>query len=518
MKKLIFIIITVMLCLGTIITVFADESPSRYVDCIVTNPNGSILYNDIDGNSELITTTIPYNTKIAVSSFYDIRNNLPYTLFDVLIEKEIISEDDRLGMVTFNNVFGYINIDDVTIINDSFSLNNAEKIENPNTYIVTNEHGIPMFAGPSPLYDEIGTIPDSAEITLTYKDVGDEENRADTFYYTEYNGQGGWIFKNPGGSLQSFDLLRKLNGNSQYTGKLKVTGNNLRLFDVHSPEKDEKGSFSGYKKVSDAIPVGTELTFDSYYEYDNWAVVEYNGVKGCVALYTYPGQEDEIGIIRYINDDIMTKTDCTVFSDLNNFESETGEKVPPYSLLSAKAVTTYYDEEFSDWFLIEYNGKEVWICDRYNNEKVYLLNRHRDSQSYFKINTDSVVLYRTADTSSDAAFTVNKDDILLAFIDDMSMHYVEVVGSDKAGWINSDYIVPYSAKHDDYSETNAENESVNITSATNATDTTDPAAEIENTSNSSKALIIVCVVAAVVSVTAIIAIVIIKKKKKTAKN
>ena len=308
MKKTIKILLLVLACVSFSLTVFADESPSRYVDCTVTNPNGAALYYDAGNGNEIETATIPYKTTVSVRAYYDIRNELPCPIFDKLIDSGIISENDRIGEVTYNDIRGYINVSDVTVEESGFSLNDAVKTENPQTYIITCEKGIPMFTGPSPLYEITGQIPDGTEITLTYTDRGEENNSADTFYYTEYNGQGGWIFKNPGYSIQCFDLLRKLDSNNPYTGKLKVTGNNLRLFDVFSPETDENGNFTGYQKVGGVIPAGTELTFDSYYEYDNWALTEYNGVKGCVAMYAYPGEEDEIGVIVYTNDEQLTSS------------------------------------------------------------------------------------------------------------------------------------------------------------------------------------------------------------------
>ena len=528
MKRTITVFLAIAICTCFSVIAFADglEAAIRYVDCTVTNPSGAIIYYKeyTNGKDEYKTSTIPYNTVISVCGIYD--------------DTQAVNDDERLngrriGYVHYNESYGYIDLSDVAITNGELSLNAALKIEYPPTYIVAKYDGVTMYAGPSPVFDEVCTIPNGAEITLTYKDVGDDDHQANTFYYTEYNGLRGWVYR-----WEDHDYLRKVDKYSEYTGKIEVTGEDVCFVDIFS-ETVNYGNHYGYKKVGDPIPVGTVLSFEYYYEKSRIALAEYNGTSGYIDLESYSENNSEV--ISYINDDAMLLVNSKVYSGFNDPDSETGEIIPAYTLLSAKAYCRYNRGGTSgmdhEWFLVDYNGNDVWLyCSQQpvpngSISDIRLLNRYNENQDYYhykqkgyyKINTSSVDIQTTPEDSTNIVYTVTSNDILRGFfwyrVDDGTdtwMRYVEVVGSDKAGWINDETIELYypDSPADIAAIDSTEADTVGITATASITNKSDPVSELEKAANSSKAIIIICAVAAVlIAVAAIIAIVSIKKKR-----
>ena len=525
MKKLIALVLAAALCLGVSVMAFADAGGPmiRSVDCTVTNPNGATFYYfDYDEETEtdtLLTKTIAYKTVVTVTAEYD-----P----SWLTEKDKTFEGKKIGGVNFRGQYGYIDLADVTIADGEFSLNDAQRLTHPETYTVTGKNGFVMYAGPSQIFEETGKIPTGATIKLTYRDVGEDENYADSFYYAEYNGKGGWIFKYS--EAESFYLLRKLDKYSIYTGEVKVVGEGFRLVDIFNEKKDAEGYYDGYNETGPVIPAGTVLRFDSYYDIGEYALVEYNGTKGYVALDSF--SEDAPQVITYINDDIMLMDDCETYTAFDDFESATGETVPEYTILPVKAVCRYGIEDVEewnnyDWYLTEYNGKDVWICDTDDDFRRFY--RNREYRSYYKIKGATAELFKTDEDDSEVACTVTKDDVLREFLfsydDDteITRHYVEVVGSDKAGWINEDninYLNNYAEPYVEEEETTVEEtEAADVKTgeqdeAAGALDAANPASAIEKAAKSSNRMIIVCVAAAaVIALTAGVTIALIKKKK-----
>ena len=527
MKKLLSILLAAILCFGLAAPAFADAGGPgiRSVECTVTNPNGAkFYYYDSDGDESVLkSSTIPYGAVLMVTAEYD----SPW-----LFRDEPVLKGKKVGSVNYQEEFGYVLLSDITVADASFSPDSTRKIAHPHTYTVTTEKGMKMYAGPSQVFEEKGVIPKGAEITLTYQDVGDEENYADSFYYTEYNGTGGWIFNYS--DEESYFLLRKLDKYSSYTGKVKVVGDDVHLIDIFNEKMDEDGGYDGYAVVGGAIPAGTELTFDSYYDRGGYAPVEYKGLKGYLDIE--PFSDDEPDVITYFNEEIMTLDDCSVYSAFDDLSSKTDGVVPAYTILPAKAISRYSVDENDEWtnyewYLVEYNGKDVWLCD--DDDDINRVGRNDDYQSYYKIKGSEAQLFKTPDKGADVACTVTKADVLKALVykyygdDEISMQYVEVVGSDKAGWINendTDYLRSYSepVAEEPAETTQADGgvtEAVDVKSggkeeAAGALDAANPASAIEKAADSSKKMIIVCVAAAaVIALTAGVSISLIKKKK-----
>ncbi len=533
MKKQLFLILSaILLCFGTSLIASAElnggGSLIRYVECVVTNPNGANLYDfqSVQNKELIVLATIPYNAIITVGAYPS---------------EEILIDGKRIGKVTYDDIFGYIDISDVKATEDVYSPNESFKINNPNTYIVTKDNGIAMYAGPSPVYDKIGTIPNGAEITLTYRDLGEKDNYANSFYYTEYNGKKGWIFKEGDivGNNEDYILLRKVDDYCIYTGKVIITGKGIPLVNVFSRTKYLAGDYDSFVQLGDLIPNGTELFFDSYYEAGNFAPVEYNGLKGYVRISAYPHNDNEGSVITYIRNDIMTLKDCKIYSDFDKLESETNETISAYTVLPAKAYSRqYHDGTYYEWFLIDHNGTDSWLCDINGDKNISFFNRLDDiyAKTIYRIKEVSANLFKTAENGSDIAYTVSNQDklevIVSKYESNRTMRYVAVIGSDKAGWINDDDIeyMPFSFSQDDVkdlyylefehtSETNAEtgeNETTAIitnaqNTETNTHNADNPAIGIGQTTNSSKTAVYI-ITAVIIVLTAIITFTIVKKK------
>ncbi|MBR0121108.1 MAG: hypothetical protein IJM10_04910 [Clostridia bacterium] len=533
MKKLTAILLAALICLGVSLTAFADmDGPGiRSVECNVTNPNGARFYyydyNEETEENILKSKTIPYGAVLMVTAEYDT---------SWLFENEKALAGKRIGSVEYQDDFGYVLLSDISVADGSFELSQAKRLQHPPTYTVTDKKGIKLYKGPSQVFEEVGTIPEGAEIKLTYLDNGGENGYANSFYYTEYNGMSGWIFHYEGAETRN--LIKHLDEYDEYSGKIRIVGKNFRLTDIFS-EQTEENNYE-FEKITGVIPAGTELTFDRYYEsYGDYAEVEYNGVKGYINLFEYGDGQAETVI--GINNNIMTFDDCEIYSEFNNRGSKTGEEIPAFTILPAVEKCRYNvndgDEwEYCTWYLVKYNGKDVWIFDE-DGDDADLFYNDVLYNSYYSIKGTSAVLLETPEAGSKTVCALTKDDVLKSLItyygddDENTDYYVEVVGGDKAGWIDSeavewleDYEEPYIEEEDTDVPEQSETEAADIKSneqaaAAGALDAASPASAIERAANSSQKMIIVCVVAAaVIALTAGVTIALIKKKKSAGSN
>jgi hypothetical protein len=503
MKRFISVVLAAVLCLCIPLAAFADAGPPmmRQINCIVTNPNGATFYyrSFSSGEDTLETMVIPYGTELLISADFD---------YSDLFKDEEGLAGKSFGELNYNNEWGYVLLSDISSTEKSFPLENAQKITVPSTYIVTNKGGIKTYKGPSMLFEETGTIPDGTKIRLTYRDYNEEGNYSEAFYYAEYSGGKGWIHYHP---FLDMTLLRVLDESNPLTGKLKVIGNDIHLLDLSSePSDEETGEHTGYKEISDAIPVGTELNFKCYYDTVNsYALVNYKGVEGYVEFWTNHGDKPEF--IVYVDEMLLTQKDCAVYSS-HDESSITDAVIPAYTKLPYKGYV-YYENDYgsSDWILTEYNNKEVWL----NNSDYDICtwsDKYNEDTTFSSVVSDSAELVK-APSDPETVCTVSKTDVLAKLADFYSeeavWYYCRVVGTDKEGWINQDeleqipgYILPAS-------ELPAVEDITEETGEIDGEET-----EIANPHISVVTIIVICAVAAVaIALTAAVIILLIRKNK-----
>ena len=522
MKKLIAVLLAAVICLAVPFAAFADmEGPMvRHIKCTVTNPNGAVFYyyhyDEALEKSEYIRSVIPYGTELSVEAIYD----------DSYYSDEIGDFSGKsIGRVKYDDEDGYILLSDVAKTEGDYSMSEAKKVVNPSNYIVTKKDGITMYKGPSKLFGEAGTIPDGAKITLTYYDggsgTGEEANYANCLYYTEYKGTGGWIYYYP--QPGEYSLIKLVDKKSEYSGKIKVTGSGIRLIDINSDTTDENGDWVGYKEVGEVIPAGTELTFDKYYDLiECYALVTYKGVTGYLEFNErWPGDLRTVVYLKDGADELITKSDCTVYSEPGNFSSGTGETVPSYTKLSVKAYGySTPDDDYENWYLVDYNGKDAWLCDNRDND-ITRFWKSGENSFYYKIKSSSADMIENPDNPT-VVCTLTPDDVLVQYtwgFEGDEYVYCESIDGSKAGWIKESmleeiegYVPPVIEEEEETEEETGED--APLASRDKDGDALKEAAEKADVST--RSIIAICVVAAVVvALTAAIIILLIKKKNRS---
>ena len=358
MKKFVTVILALVLGLCSFIPAFADIEGPAYAefDVIVINSDGAKFYDE------------EYNIEIKNYELFATEIILPNDSI-VTAKGEFEFEGTDYFSVDYNDNHGYIKADDVTIVNDVFTIENSYKFDQPQQFIVIDE-GVFMHKGPSEHFETVGEEIEVGTV-FTYQYVNSYSNGP--WAYVTYKGVSGWVYFFQYG--YTYKCAIPFDAKSIYSRDLYVVDDGVRLTDIpDSPEFD----VSEAEYITDDIPVGTKLEFDDYY-YDQvktlYVYTEYNGVKGWVGTDSYHnvGAENNTAIGKTGIYYVWQKDGLDVYSKPGDKSSEIISKLEYGQLIETKYVAENYIEtdnglEHYSWYGVEINGQLGWFITEYSSE------------------------------------------------------------------------------------------------------------------------------------------------------
>ena len=329
MKKVlsIAVVFVMMVLLNTV--VFADMGAPmiKGYTAVVDVVEGATLYkykyDDNTGGKLYPAGKVDYNTEVEVQyemnyeegtfvSYYEDGDNTNY-------------ENEKL-----------INVKDLKVIS---SKEKAEyDKESKKTGVVLAEEGIVMKSGPAEAYDDLGVIiPKGTKLTV----YSEKEGYDSPWYYTEYNGNGGWICELDGvigyaadGSFKAYMDMEITDNKGKVLGILPA---NTEIHDYYFLDMWSQGYYFTYNGITGSV-YNREVAFEASY------VTKVEVIKPGVKIYTnYYEEETENEILRKLKDVVY-------------------EEIPVGTTLEI-----IYDTDYAGILFIEYDGVKGWI---YNDEKL----------------------------------------------------------------------------------------------------------------------------------------------------
>ena len=364
MKKILALIISAIICIGCVTPAFADMEGPYFLEyeAVMTKQDG-FSEEDYEGN----LLTVPAGATVTVTGEYENENSgLKYA--------HAKYEDH-----TFDIPMRYIDN-----VNDNVNKDKAVRLSKSMSFKVINPEGAPIRKGPAESYETIGTIPVDTVITPEYGTIPNVSMLP--WAYIEYDGISGWTQVFQFGYC--YDYACPVDKNSEYTGELLIMDDNLMLYDTISHAINRA---SEKYCVSDKIPAGTTLKFESYYRFPKSTIVftEYNGVKGWLetdeSSNGFGNQTSAIGE----NHDIMVidEDGLEIFTEPYNSGESTGVTVPADEMFKTdmRSYRTVYKSngefvdfssfgdndypdddllEFENTYRVNYKGTKGWITTR----------------------------------------------------------------------------------------------------------------------------------------------------------
>ena len=242
MKKYLSLLLILMLGFGFYVK--ADAGPPRLGNfkMIVTNKNGAACYEDTDGKTKT-GKSIPYNKEVRTFSDYG---------------EDYITVEYELSDGTSENCT--VSVKDITPKDSRFDVNNEDvKKITPVKAVILAKGGLNLRKGPSTLFERITTIKQGEVVTLTH-------NAGTYWYYTNYNGNNGWI-----------------SGENGYFGydnnRIIYSYSDISIYDFNNREK-KIGTIPKFTEVTDYL----SFAGDGYSPdvIDGWNYVNYKGIKGLI--------------------------------------------------------------------------------------------------------------------------------------------------------------------------------------------------------------------------------------------
>lgn len=332
MKKINLFLLFIVTCVFSIGVVKADMGMPDYneVDAVVINPNGI----EVDDNGKKVKKE--YGTRIKVGK---LGNNI-YCNYDI------------------------IDPGDIKIVAEEFDTTEYEKMIR--TKEIKTLKSTYLYSGPSSLYSQVVEIPEN---TTLY--VQNYSNYDDTFVYTEYNGNKGFV------DVYNFYndcWIAEKNKNNYYFTKNKYV--------VYS-FPDSEGSYVEKELDKDEIfttsytfinqPKSIWLYID---ELDGWIFRNYAG---------YVVDEEGIDILSNYAGSIYLRKDIkTMYTNLYSNETVSVD-IKKESILNFDFSYMPYMDKALCYFYVEYNGVKGWI-------KLDTIEEYSDNVTRY-ITTSSVSLY-----------------------------------------------------------------------------------------------------------------------------
>lgn len=548
MKKLLSLTLAIIFCLSAFIPVFADVAGPVFmkVDCVVNDEDGATVYyreyNETTEESHWKTEIIPNGTALKATEM----NYSPFSEDDVEYAEKF--KDVAFVSVDYKeDEQCYMERSELILKNESYPLTDASKIKNPEQFRVAVPKGLDMFAGPSSVYAKVGHIPFGTDVTFYYDD-GEGSERG--YAYTSYNGVDGWICA----ARYENELAWVLDDNSFYTGKLTIVNTGAKLYSFtddgaygQDAETNEDNKGKSYA-VTDEIPVGTELTFDCYINGIKtlYAHTSYKGTQGWIAFSTdYDerhccyAEERDVGYLL---------CDATIYKTLGDYDSKTEEVIPAATVVTITGTYNdgafenenssdddeYEDSVYRHWYIIDYNGKEVYLT----NEKGKSLVSSSWAVTYKT--KEAATVYESDSESSNPVYTIAQGETFTGYFshcikgttradyfeDDNLPEWYYTFKDGKCGWVSSESI---DSDYTSYDSDTAYLQPRSLTLEKNGeivvgeyptikdadSDADIATTETVTVDNSTDNTAVYCAIgAAILALTAIVIIIIIKKRKK----
>lgn len=305
---------------------------------------------------------------------------------EVKIQYESKINDVLYGSFDMGNGFYYVNVDGLTIIDDKFDINdeNVSEYEDNSKNVVLFENGISMHKGPAAGFTKIGkNIPKGTVLKFTH--VYSEEESP--WYYTEYNGQKGWV--------------------STLDGSIGVYNENTIMI---AKQLDMMKTGDSTQKVG-TIPVNTVIK--GYYEIDPWSrgyYVTYNGISGYISKY-------EVAFKSAGKQSIELVKNNKLYNEMS--EETTFTNVPSGTTLTYQ----YYVDDYGyRWIYTTYNGQKGWLC--FSEEDVVENNEEDIKENDEEIEEDDTEIIEDEEDSEDVELYLPEEDII---IEDDSMSTRDII-------------------------------------------------------------------------------------------
>ncbi|MBR4728366.1 MAG: hypothetical protein IK080_10810 [Clostridia bacterium] len=369
LKRLAALALAILLCLGCVVTAFADmDSPSfSELEAYVNNENGITFYTsqrnpETDRYEPMPTATIPNGTKLTLRGTY----------YDYDDDGREETGADALYSTTYLGENGYVRGGDVSFNAVAVTPKESWKFSKPDELVVINPDGVPMYSGPDTLFERLSTvIPYGADIVCEYGNTGEYSDASWTsgWSYTTYNGTSGWVETPQYGNAYNFAYRES--GESLVVEPVQLYASIKDAYESGWGEEDEQ------PKPIVEVPAGAFVTYDIVYRgaKRDFGYVTYQGKTGWMLVqdgFNGPGTEQ---VIRKSEGYLMVTAPkgVPVYGSIGDVDSKTGETIPAYEILrydyAGMVDFTEYDDNWEPigeedcwtWYRVRRDGKQVWV-------------------------------------------------------------------------------------------------------------------------------------------------------------
>ena len=344
MKKISVLLLAVLL--GTLVCfpAFADMGGPMMIGYSVTLSHETDYYDWVsdEGSDESglkKAGTIPAGTELQIENEYEM-NGVNYGVFTYG------SDEDRVN--------GYVRLADLKQdVGKAPEFTSAYKQGLAVRLCVTDPKGITLYAGPSGVYNTVGTIPAGTELTVDTLDQKDYDEAA--WMYVTHGKQTGWArcWLYEGTYCPMAELLP-----DGSTGTLWVVKDNAALCD-----RDGKEIIK--------VPKGEKLTFDSFNRSPH-VISYYVTYQGKTGVFTV----DDDGYDNFV---ASNKNDYTAYRSMKlkqpvvtGLYAYPEDRMPSGTIAFGRGETVsadylYYAEPLEgfrggvEWYHVEKNGKSGWV-------------------------------------------------------------------------------------------------------------------------------------------------------------
>lgn len=321
----------------------------------VSNVNGA-------SNYEYDTQT----KKIKVKGTFDYGKEI-----NIIYEEEFNGEKyGVVGSEEENIIIGYVKLSDIIPIKKEFNINDENVYSCNLSGIVLADKGVTIHKGPANSFAQVGKVIPQNTILIFNKQYGKGGDASPAWYYTEYQGNKGWVCILDG-----------------VIGFEKEKGTYITPVEVEITKEE--------KKIG-TIPANTVI--ENYYNIDGWSqaiYVSYNGVDGLVDIKKLASSPVSYSVKVTTNKNIMLYQ-----------QADDNSKV-----LTSIPVNTTFDVKWEfgygylKWAYVTYNGKEGWI---------HVVNDYEDENGTWRkeINATEELIYEQTEQEDDELISYLENEVI----------------------------------------------------------------------------------------------------------